>query len=518
MAALCTTNQLPTALPQAHQLINELRAELAQTRVSLAEATARNQSLEASLHKLQRLYFGRKSERVVPRAPMPPMSAEVRKACHSEPGKEQTRAQITALRQERKTGRAVLAATDVVHEVDESDKECAACKKPFRPLGGGEISYSTEWVPGHLARRRHIRQKYVCRCGETIIMAKSPKRVGDKTTYGPGFHALVAVSKCADSMPLHRQVKQMARHGLTISKSTLGDIFHRTADNMEPIYGLILSEVANSKHLNADETTIQMQAKEKTKRCYMWVFVNETCVAYVFNVSRGGHTPHHLLHGTTGMLQVDGYTGYNAVCVPEGRTRAGCWAHVRRYFYDATETAPHEADEALAMILQMYRVEYEAAQQGCLRTPRHLLMRQEMTRPHMKKFKMWMAKQKTAGHVPQSPLMKAIQYTERAWTSLVACIDDVKVYLDNNISERALRQIALGRKNYMFVGSEEAGRNLAINQTIVASCQMAGVNPQEYLTDVLIRIQSHPAKEKQQLMPANWKKLFSKTAEAEKRA
>jgi transposase len=165
----------------------------------------------------------------------------------------------------------------------------------------------------------------------------------------------------------------------------------------------------------------------------------------------------------------------------------------------------------LAMILEMYRVEYRAAEADILRTPDHLAMRRKVTRPIIDRIKFWMEAQKQGNHVPKSPLMKAIGYTERAWDSLVVCLDDVNVYLDNNVSERALRQIAIGRKNYMFVGNEAAGRNLAINQTVISSCIMADVNPQEYLTDVLIRIQSHPAKLKHQLLPANWKILFSKS-------
>jgi transposase len=159
----------------------------------------------------------------------------------------------------------------------------------------------------------------------------------------------------------------------------------------------------------------------------------------------------------------------------------------------------------------MYRVEYRAAEENVLRKPKHLEMRRTLTKPIIERIKIWMDEQKGRDHVPKSPLMKAINYAERAWDSLTVCLNDVNVYLDNNTSERALRQIAIGRKNYMFVGNETAGRNLAINQTVISSCIMADVNPQEYLTDVLIRIQSHPAKLKHQLLPENWKILFSKS-------
>ena len=343
------------------------------------------------------------------------------------------------------------------------------------------------------------------------MVASNPDKVSEKVTYGPGFHAYTVISKCLDSMPLHRLAKSMGRQGVGISTSTLGDIFHRVANVLEPVYKLILTEIAKGQHLNADETTIQMQARGKSKRFYMWVFVDENCLAYLFSVSRSGSIPQNFLHGTSGTLQVDGYTGYNKVTLPDGRIKAGCWAHVRRYFFDASETAPHEADEMLAIILQMYRVEYIAAEQKILKTPEHLELRRTMTTPLIARILAWINAQKQRDHVPKSLLMKAIAYTERAWDSLTVFLNDVEVYLDNNISERALRQIAIGRKNYMFVGTEAAGRNLAINQTIVSSCEMAGVNPQEYLTDVLIRIQSHPAKQKHQLLPANWKPLFSKS-------
>lgn len=439
------------------------------------------------------------------------MVRQTRNAANDDVSEEDRRAKTRAKRRAVRERRKSIPVVDAVTDVPPGHKKCEGCTDDFRPLGKGDISYTTEWVPGHFVRRRHVRCKYVCRCGRKIVVAANPERVSEKVTYGPGFHAYTAISKCSDSMPLYRLAKSMRRQGVDINASTLGDIFHRVANALEPIYSLIMIDIAKQQHLNADETTIQMLNPDKTKRCYMWVFVSDTSVAYLFNVSRSGDVPHSLLNETSGTLQVDGYTGYNKVTTPKSRTRAGCWAHVRRYFFDASETAPREAEEMMAMILEMYRVEYRAAEENVLRKPKHLEMRRTLTKPIIERIKIWMDEQKRRDHVPKSPLMKAINYAERAWDSLTVCLNDVNVYLDNNTSERALRQIAIGRKNYMFVGNETAGRNLAINQTVISSCIMADVNPQEYLTDVLIRIQSHPAKLKHQLLPENWKILFSKS-------
>ena len=195
--------------------------------------------------------------------------------------------------------------------------------------------------------------------------------------------------------------------------------------------------------------------------------------------------------------------------MPEARTRVGCLAHVRRYFFNAADTSQAEAHHVMGQILQLYRVEYDAANQGILGTPTHLLMRKEHSRPIMEKLFSWLRKHKTE-HPPKSPIGRAIGYALNNWASLTEFLGDAKLCLDNNVSERALRTIALGRKNFMFVGNNEAGHNLAVLQSLVGSCDLASVNPQNYLTDVLMRVAEHPSKQVAELLPRVWREKFQR--------
>lgn len=452
--------------------------------------------------QLRQQLYGKRGEK------MKPVADELtqRQATGLDPKSRQARARER--RQAAATAKRALPTVDIQHPVDAAAQRCVACDGRFRDLGEGEKSFEMEYRPGRLVRKRHIRQKRVCQCGDTIVVAPAPARVEDGVTYGPGFHAHVAVSKCADSLPLYRQAKRMKREGLDISPSTLGDIFHRTASCCRPIYDMIVEEVANSGQVNADETPLPVQAKDKTRRAYIWTFIGAGHVSFVYSPTRSGETPGNVLGGRHGYLQVDAYSGYNKICAPEGWTRLGCLAHVRRNFFNAQLTAPEAAKEALERILSIYAVEYEAAALGIVGTTQHRDLRQRKCRPLFASFHGWLQQQQPR-HPPKSPMGKAITYALNAWASLLVYLEDPNLKPDNNAAEGALRAVALGRKNFLFVGNDVAGENLAILQTVIATCQSHGVDPQAYLTDVLIRIQTHPAARKRELLPDQWQTLFS---------
>ena len=223
----------------------------------------------------------------------------------------------------------------------------------------------------------------------------------------------------------------------------------------------------------------------------------------MFSATRSGETAERVLAGTIGKLQVDAYTGYNSVCMPEGRERVGCMAHCRRYFHKARAQCPDEANFAIGQILELYRIEYEAAEKSILGTETHRLLRVNKSQPILDELKVWLEANKGL-HTPKSPLGKALRYALRQWGPLTTFVSDPSLRLDNNISEGALRIIAQGRDNFRWVGNNQAGKNLAIAQTIVATCIKNNVNPQHYITDVLIRLQTHPAKRIDELLPMNW--------------
>jgi transposase len=212
-----------------------------------------------------------------------------------------------------------------------------------------------------------------------------------------------------------------------------------------------------------------------------------------------------VLGGTKGVLVVDGYTGYSQVTKVEGRVRAGCLAHARRKLFEAKDQAP-EVKEALELILDIYEVEHEAKDLDIIGTDAHLKLRQERSRPIMKKFHDWLSKQK-ALHPPKSKMGVAIGYALKNWKHLEVFLVHARVPVDNNKSERSLRIAALGRRNFLFVGNEGAGKNLAGLYSLVATCVANGVNPEEYLADVIMRLHNHPAKDIADLLPQNWSKV-----------
>lgn len=457
------------------------------------------QRRDAETTELKRLIFGQSRERM-PKMPTP--EREIRRKQELSPAEQlEKRLATKKKRKAQAKKRKELPVIDVEHGLD----HCPLCESAnLDDLKSPEVSEEIEFVPAHFVRKRHFRAKKKCLDCNQIVTAPGPNRVTDGCHYGAGLHAHLVVAKCADSIPLYRLSKRFGRDGLTIERSTLNRMFHRVAELLDPIARRILELVAESERVNADETPIMIQAPEKCDRGYVWTFLADKLIAYVFSASRSGETPERILAGTRGLLQVDGYTGYNVVCVPEGRKRLGCVGHARRKFFNALESAPEDAQTALDHILSLYEVEYEAARLGVLGTAKHLALRRTATKERLESMKSWMAERRPH-HPPKSPMGKALRYAQKMWSTLDALIEDPKLRLDNNLAENALRIIALGRKNFLFVGDEEGGRNLATLQTIVSTCIANEVNPEAYIADVLLRLDDTQSSQLDELLPTRWK-------------
>jgi transposase len=460
---------------------------------------ARLAQVEATLEKLQRHQFGARSEK------MPPVADAIRDPARA----EAERIASQQKRRENAEKKRQLLTRKIVHEVRGDQKTCPKCGgHDFAPLGEGKTTELYELIPARVERQVHVQQKVRCRCGEIIITADGPAKVFDKARFGPMFMAQVAVSKCADSLPLYRQAKAYRRAGVEVNDSTLGDLLHRTAELVDPLYERLLHLIAEKKIVLADETTQRVQAKGKTRTAWLWSFIardeaERELIAYVFSRSRSGETPVRVLEGTIGKLLVDGYDGYNKVTLPGGRERAGFWAHARRKFFDAQSTAAAVAKHAMDLVLELYKIERAALDADLLGTREHLAMRQMRSRAVIDEFKAWLDAER-GRHPPRSPIGAAIGYALGQWDELTLFLTDPHLPIDNNASERALRVSALGRKNFLFVGSDEAGENLAGLYSLVATCEANGVNPVDYLADVLLRAQSHPASRIDDLLPHRW--------------
>jgi transposase len=484
-------------------------AQLQNAQTQLQTLRAEHETLKALVDKLQRHVFGQRSEK------MPPMDREVRR------GKPVDRAKVNSRRSANASAKRELVQRRIEHKVADKDRVCPKCGgTDLRPLGTGKETTVFEYVPPSFEQLLHAQEVLACRCGAGVITAEGAAKVIDRTQYGPGLLAHIIVSKCADSLPLYRLAKQYRRLGIPMARSTLTDLFHRGAELLAPLGRRIEALTAAQPIVQADETVIRVLHKDKCKKGYLWTFLawamisgrELNLIAFRFSPSRSGETPVQVLGATQGTLVVDGYTGYNAVTTPAGRARAGCMAHVRRKLFDALSQAP-EAQQALDLIRELYMVEHEAVEAGVVRKPAHLTLRQTKSCPVMERLRAWLDDQRPK-HLPKSAMGEAISYALNSWASLKVFLGDEHVPIDNNASERALRVAALGRKNFLFVGNVQAGKNIAALYTLVATCEANGVNPLAYLADVLIRVQTHPASRIDELLPFNWQPAVAPQPEA----
>lgn len=452
--------------------------------------------LTKRLGELERRLFGKKSEK------MPPPARELRKEETPEEVEARNQASL-AKRRANAALKKTLRKETVLHKVADADKACPKCGGTAdRGVGDGKHTTVIEYVPGQFMQREHVQETLACRCGQHIVTAPPAPRPLDNSLYGPGFIAYVITMKCADSIPLYRLAKQFQRIGVSVVRSTLNDLFHGAATKLAPLYERLLELIAAMEIVQADETPLVMQ--RPNRKGYVWTFLADKLIAYRFSGSRSGDTPAEVLGGTKGALVVDAYTGYNAVTLPDGRVRAGCIAHMRRGFFDAVGTAPEEARHALELILEVYRVEHEARARGIVRTAEHLALRQSRSRKTMDTLHAWLLDEQPK-HLPKGPMGQAIGYALNQWLTLTRFVDDAGLPVDNNRSEAALRIVALGRKNFLFVGDEDCGENLAGLYSLVATCEANAVDPIAYLADVLLRIDTHPASAIDDLLPHRWR-------------
>lgn len=451
--------------------------------------------LSAQIAELQRRAFGKKSERRKPSKLPPPLPV---KSTPAEALKK--RAEAHALRD------AKLDTEIVSLPVPPNRCTCPECgETELRRVGDGKPSTVYEYVQPHFRKRVYLRETLACRCGH-IVTAPAPERVGEKTRYAPSFIAHLMVAKCGDSIPHYRLEKAYRNLGIPISRSTMGGLMHRGATELEPLYKAAIACVPSATDVHADETSMRQQ--DRTGRAFLWSFVTPELVVYKYAPSRSGEVPKQVLGQSQGRLVVDQHTGYNAVTKPGGRVRAGCLAHARRKIYEQREHP--ETLEALDLIAQVYRVERDAKTARIVGTDAHLALRRQRSRPLFARLLMW-GRRHRGSFEPRSGMGKAIGYLLRHFRALGCFLRYASIPPDNNIAEASLRRVALGRSNFLFVGNEDAGNNLAVVYTLVATCEKHGVNAIDYLSDVLLRVQRHPAHRVEELLPHRWKPPDART-------
>jgi hypothetical protein len=344
-----------------------------------------------------------------------------------------------------------------------------------------------------------------------IVQAEAPSRPIARGLAGPGLLAHVLVSKYADHQPLYRQAEIYAREGVELERSTLADWVGATSELLAPLHEALRQYVSNPGKLHADDTPVPVLAPGtgKTKLGRLWAYVRDDrpagdlaapAVWFAYTPDRKGEHPHRHLKTFCGTLQADGYAGFNRL-YDDGRIReAACWAHVRRKFFDLHQAhASPIASEALERIGQLYRIEGEI--RG--RPPdERQQVRDQRARPLLIALHEWF--KTTLTRVSRkSEVAAAIGYALARWPALLRYCDDGRIEIDNNAAERALRAVALGRKNYLFAGSDAGGERAAAIYSLLGSAKLNGIDPEAYLTSVLRRIADHPINRIAELLPWN---------------
>ena len=461
----------------------------------VVELSNQLEKVKHELAQLKRAHIGPKSERSkMPRVPTKPVTAEER----------------LAKRRAQAADRAQTETVRTEHKVPLEERTCPSCgNHKLKPIGGGRTTTVFVFVPARFVRHEHVQEALRCRCGDYVVTAPGAPKVIEKGRYGASLLAHLAVAKRADHLSLYRLEKDFARRGFPLARSTMNDLLHRTSELTQPLWKRLVVQIRVRPIVGADETRLLMQndGTGKPKNGFVWTFVapdehGDHDVAYVFAGNRSGETPKQLLGGTKGTLIVDAYSGYNVVANVSRRRRAACHAHPRRYFHESQPTAPI-AQQAIDLILGLYRVEHEAKEQEITGTKKHLRLRRLRAGPIRDELHAWLLDQKPR-HPPKSPIGTAIKYALNQWRELGRFLDDARVPLDNNASERSLRRVALGRKNYLFVGHVDSGVSIAGLYTLVATCEARGINPFAYLADVIPRVQDHPKRRLDELLPGPW--------------
>jgi transposase len=504
------------------------------------EPAALQQMLRAALEEIERLRliiaglqrnrFGRRSERLGEEAVQQGIEdleqsvAEQAAALDAAVTASETPADKPAGRPPRsepaKRNRGALP-TDlprVEQLIDIEDKTCPCCGGTLHMIGA-DRSEMLDYVPAHMRVRVIRRPRYGCRtCEEAVVQAPAPERPIDGGMATEALLAHVLVNKYSEHLPLYRQAQVFARQGVTLDRSTLCNWVGRACWWLAPLHELVLSTVLASPKVFADDTTLPVldpgRGRTRTGRlwCYAvdnrpWCGPGHPAAAYLYSEDRKGEHPQTHLRGFPGLIQVDGYAGFGGLVgskTEDAPQLAFCWSHARRKFYDVhVATKSPLAEEALRRIGELYAIENEIRGQPA---DARRAVRQQRSRPLVEAIHTWLTAQleRVSG---RSTLAQAMRYALNHWSGLILYLDDGRLELDTNTVERAMRPVALGRKNALFAGSDSGGRHWAIVATLIQTAKLNEVDPLAWLTDVLECVVSGRIKNSEltSLLPWNWK-------------
>jgi transposase len=491
---------------------NELKALIVSQHELIVSRDSEIEQLKLLIAKLRRMQFGRSSEKLDRQIEQLELRLEALQLNDAEKDAALPEAIKSAEPVARPVRRPLPAHLPrEVRTYQPKQEACPDCGGELKHLGE-DVSEMLEIEPARFKVIRQVRPKLACTCCDRIVQAEAPSRPIARGVAGPGLLAHVLVSKYGDHLPLYRQSEIYAREGVDLDRSTLADWVGGTSQLFEPLVEALRRHVMAAQKLHADDTPVPVLApgNGKTKTGRLWTYVRDDrpagdqtppAVWFAYSPDRKGEHPQAHLSKFSGTLQADAYAGFEQIYEGSRIQEAACWAHVRRKFYDiqVAHKSPVAA-EALERIGALYAVESDI--NG--RSPEQRReVRNTRSRPLLESLKQWL-EETLVKLSKKSDTAMAVRYALGRWEALMRYCNDGHLEIDNNAAERALRAVALGRKNYLFAGSDRGGESAAAIYSLIGTAKLNGIDPESYLRNVLSRIAEHPINHIDELLPWNF--------------
>jgi transposase len=506
--------------------VDALKLELIETRAKLSGAHALIEHLQLLIEKMKRTMFGPRSERSQRLLDQLELQLEELTAAA---GEDAAKAESAGIRVESFTRRKAtrrnfpdhLPRRRIVHPAATS---CPCCGGTNLSKIGEDVTETLDVVPRQWLVTEHVREKFSCRACETITQPPAPFHAIARGYAGPSLLAMILVDKYANHQPLNRQSEQFEREGIDLPLSTLADHVGACAATLMPLYELIRAHVFAAERIHGDDTTVPVLAKTKTRIGRLWTYVRDDrpfggrappAAVFFYSADRAGVHPERHLAGYAGVLQADAYAGFNTVYKADREggpiTQAACWAHGRRKFFELADIATKARNRqqttisplALQAVRKIDAIFMAERSIDGLSPDERLAVRREDIAPLVRELIDWMTceRAKLSRH---NEVAKAMDYMLRRIEAFTRFLDDGRICLSNNAAERALRGIALGRKAWLFAGSDRGGERAAVMYTLIQTAKLNDVDPQAWLADVLARIADHKITDLAALLPWNW--------------
>jgi transposase len=521
-------DSLPTDLASAHALIIAQRQALnaAEIRAAAAESEAQYRALlidklKFTIRKLRHERFGQSSERAtlldqleLQLADLEADTAQADTTARIVAAATSDKIPVEAFERRRPARRPLPEHLPRERIVYPAPSACPCCGGTALRKIGEDVTETLELIPRQWKVIQHVREKFSCRTCESISQPPAPSHPIARGRAGPKLLAHILVGKYGLHLPLNRQSAVYAREGIDLDVSTLADWVGAAAATLMPLVEVVRTHVFAAERIHADDTTVPVLAKGKTRTGRLWTYVRDDrpfagpgppAAAFFYSRDRGGEHPEQHLAGFAGLMQADAYAGFNHLYAvnrkPAPIIEAACWAHARRKFFDLARInkAPIAA-AAVTRIDALFAIEREI---NGLAPQQRVDVRTERSRPLIIELESWLRVQRERVS-KNSDTGNAIDYSLKRWTALIRFLADGRLCMTNNAAERELRAIAVGRKNWTFAGSDEGGRRAAALYTLIATAKLNDIDPQVWLADVLARVLDYPAKRIGNLLPWNW--------------